>query len=596
MTGAVRRALAARRAAPRVPGRVIAAAGYDCHRDHGAYAGVAELLGGIAVAHPGLAARHRVELHAIVPHLDRSSTRTPITETIRFHPARRTASLAYGATEFVAAWAGRLRSPATVRFDNVDRADDTTRDLLDRLAVRVGSLPLRLDLRDGGTPAPSAPRTPEDLRETVGDSLQRGFYGHAARVARHGRTLVTSDGDLPNWWAFTTGLATALAALGEAREALDLYRQARDATDDPQITMSGAYATAMLHARHLPPADQDPERARHWLGVALRLVDGIPDPRRRVLSAVFYEQGIALLDSRAGHPERALRVIDDGLTRLAAVLGPGDRRADRARLLHNRAQVWLAMDDHGRALADLEAVIAYDPDNCEYYMDRAAMHRAAGRVRAAIRDYGTAIRLGPHLPEAYYNRATLRHEHGRPGPARDDLQQVVAIEPGHVEARVALANLHLEGGDAASAERCARAGLELAPRDPELLCTLGLACAEAERPAEAENLLSRALAGNPGLVEAWTNRAAVRFERGDAAGALADLDRAVALSPEPVPRYNRGLALGRLARWDEAAADFADALTRPGLDRALRRDLRTELARARRAARVRGRTATGPRS
>ncbi|MEU8191394.1 tetratricopeptide repeat protein, partial [Micromonospora carbonacea] len=86
------------------------------------------------------------------------------------------------------------------------------------------------------------------------------------------------------------------------------------------------------------------------------------------------------------------------------------------------------------------------------------------------------------------------------------------------------------------------------------------------------------------LVEAWTNRAAVRFDRGDVAAAVADLDRAVALAASaPVPRYNRGTALLRLGRWDEAARDFAHALAQPGLDRALRRDLRAELARCRRA-------------
>ncbi|MBQ1069624.1 hypothetical protein KBX39_23010, partial [Micromonospora sp. D75] len=60
-------------------------------------------------------------------------------------------------------------------------------------------------------------------------------------------------------------------------------------------------------------------------------------------------------------------------------------------------------------------------------------------------------------------------------------------------------------------------------------------------------------------------------------------NRAVALSEAPVPRYNRGTALTRLGRWDEAARDFAHALAQPGLDRALRRDLRAELARCRRA-------------
>ncbi|WDZ83633.1 tetratricopeptide repeat protein [Micromonospora cathayae] len=556
---------------------------HDCHRDHGPYAGVADLLVRIAAERPRLAARHAVELHAIAPRLDPVARPAAEEEPIRFHPARRTAALAYGATEFVATWAERLRRPVTVRFDHVDHADETTRELLDTLTRRLAPSPLRLDLRGDGPDRPPTEPDPAALRGALGDSLARGFYHHAARTARRGRALVRPDDDLRHWWAFTTGLATALAALDRAAEALDLYDEARAATDHPKITMSAAYATAMLYARHLPPADQDPARARHWLDRALRLAAGLDDPRQRVLSTVFYEQGLALLDSRAGEPARALRLVDDGLARLHAVLAPGERRQDLARLRHNRAQVHLALGDPGRALADLDTVIADDPDNCEYYVDRAALYRAAGRTRAAIRDYGTAIRLGPHLPEAYYNRAVLQQERGRPGRAADDLDRVLAIDPGHVDARIALVNLHLARGAQDAAETAARAGLALAPQEPALLCTLGLVRSERGGLAEADDLLTRALAGDTTLVEAWTNRAAVRFERGEVAAAVADLDRAVALSTAPVPRFNRGTALLRLGRWDEAARDFTAALAQPDLDRALRRELRAGLARCRRA-------------
>ncbi|MFF3868247.1 tetratricopeptide repeat protein [Micromonospora sp. NPDC001898] len=557
---------------------------YDCHRAYGPYAGVADFLGRIAAERPRLAARHEVELYAIAPRLDHAARPVAEEEPIRFHPARRTACLAYGATEFVAAWADKLRRPVTVRFDHVASADETTRELLDALARRLGSSLVRLDLRDGGDREPAAADpTPEATRTALGEGLARGFYHHAARVARRGRATVTPDGDLPHWWAFTTGLATALAALGEATEALDLYREARAATDDPKITMSAAYATAMLYARHLPAADQDPAQARQWLERAVHLAAGLDDPRQRMLSTVFYEQGLALLDSRAGEPVLALRLIDDGLARLTAVLGPGERPQDLARLRHNRAQVHLALGDPAQALADLDTVIAHDPGNCEYYVDRAALHRAAGRAPAAIKDYDTAIRLGPHLPEAYYNRAVLQQERGRTERARADLDRVLAIDPGHLDARIALVNLHLERGALDAAEAGARAGLALVPQEPALLCTLGLIRSERGGLAEADELLTRALAGDPELVEAWTNRAAVRFERGDVSAAVADLDRAVALSAAPVPRYNRGTALMRLRRWDEAARDFTHALAQPGLDRALRRDLRTELDRCRRA-------------
>ncbi|MEV0971801.1 tetratricopeptide repeat protein [Microtetraspora glauca] len=558
--------------------------GYDCHRDHGPYAGVGAFLGRIAADRPRLASRHKVELHAIAPWLDHAARPAAEEEPIRFHPARRTACLAYGAAEFVAAWAGTLRHPVTVRFDHVADADETTRELLDVLVRRIGSSPVRLDLRDGGARKPiAADQTPEAMRTALGDSLARGFYHHAAHIAGRGRAAVTPEGDLRHWWAFTTGLATALAALDRAAEALDLYHEARAATDDPKINMSAAYATAMLYARHLPAADQNPARARHWLEQALHLAAGLNDPRQRVLSAVFYEQGLALLDSKAGEPARALRLIDDGLARLTAVLTPGERPQDLARLRHNRAQVHLALGDPAQALADLDTVIAHDPGNCEYYVDRAALHRAAGRFQAAIKDYGTAIRLGPHLPEAYYNRAVLQQERGRLESARDDLERVLAIDSGHLDARIALVNLQVERGALDAAEEGARAGLALAPQEPALLCTLGLIRSERGSLAEADDLLTRALARDPELVEAWTNRAAVRFERGDVTAAVADLDRAVELSAAPVPRYNRGTALMRLERWDEAARDFAHALAQPGLDRALRRDLRAALDRCRRA-------------
>lgn len=549
--------------------------GHDCHRDHGPYAGVADFLARLAADRPRLAARHTVELHAIAPRLDRTARPAAEEEPIRFHPARRTAGLAYGAAEFVAAWADRLRRPLTVRFDHVADADETTRELLTTLDRRIAGTAVRLDLRTGGAHRPAtADPTPEALRTALGGALAQGFYHHAARVARRGRAAVTPGGDLRLWWAFTTGLATALAALDRATEALALYHEARAATDDPKITMSAAYATAMLYARHLPAAEQDPAQARHWLEQALRLAAGLADPRQRVLSTVFYEQGLALLDSRAGEPARALRLVDEGLARLTAAPAPGVHRQHLARLRHNRAQLHLALREPARALADLDAVIADDPDNCEYYVDRAALYRAAGRTRDAIRDYGTAIRLGPHLPEAYYNRAVLQQERGRVGRAREDLARVLAIDPGHLDARITLVNLDLAQGALDSAEAGARTGLALAPQEPTLLCTLGLVRSERGSPSEADELFTRALAGDPGLVEAWTNRAAVRFERGDPAAAVADLDRAVALSSAPVPRYNRGTALLRLGRWTEAARDFTDALAQPDLDRALRHELR----------------------
>ncbi|MGY0237132.1 tetratricopeptide repeat protein, partial [Longispora urticae] len=165
--------------------------------------------------------------------------------------------------------------------------------------------------------------------------------------------------------------------------------------------------------------------------------------------------------------------------------------------------------------------------------------------------------------DAYLHRAALRDD---PALALADLGRVLAIDPGHVDALTNRANLRVELGDLDGAEADARAGLALAPREPLLLCTLGLVVSERGDLAGADRLLSRALEHDPDLVAAWTNRAAVRFEAGGLDAAAEDLDRAVGLTDDPVVRYNRGLALQGLRRWADAMADFAAVLADPRVD------------------------------
>jgi tetratricopeptide (TPR) repeat protein len=427
-----------------------------------------------------------------------------------------------------------------------------------------------------GSTAPS-PHEPEpaELRATLGFCIARGYYDHGRRVATRGRDATTPATDLGLWWAFTTGLATCLTALGEPAAARDLYLEAVAATDDPAIVLSASASLGVLHTRHLPA---DPATARGWLERALALAAELPEPRRTVLS-VFHGQGLALLDSKAGDHDRALRTIDDGLAALDRVLAEGERRQDRARLVHNRAQVHLALRRPAAALADLDAVIAMDPYNAEYYTDRASLLRAAGRVEEAIADCTAAIRWHPHLTEAYYNRADLLRSAGEPAAACADLGRVLAQEPDHVDALTNRSALRYEQGDVAGAEADARAGLAAAPGDPHLLCALGLVHAERGDLAAADEMFTQALAARPDLTEALVNRATTRFDRGDIPAAITDLSAALALADDPVTRYNRGHAHRALGDWRSAETDFTAALSLDdGTDPDFAEELRTAVA------------------
>ena len=329
-------------------------------------------------------------------------------------------------------------------------------------------------------------------------------------------------------------------------------------------------------------AHQDPARARHWLEQALRLAARWTDPRQRVLSTVFYEQGVALLDSRAGEPARALRLIDDGLARLTAVLAPGERPQDLARLRHNRAQVYLALGDPARALTELDTVIAHDPDNCEYYVDRAALHRAAGRRRAAIRDHGSAIRLGTapaggvlQPGGAAPGTGPHRAGPGRPGtgarhrpraPRRPDRPGQPALRPGRARRRRG-------GGAGRAGAGPGRAGPAVHPRaDP-----LG-----ARRPRPRPRSCS---VGRWPAIRSWSRRG----RTGPPSGSNG------VRWPPPWPtwtgrsrcRRHRCPATTGAPRWPAGPVGRGGPGLRrrarpPDLDRSLRRDLRTALARCRR--------------
>lgn len=553
---------------------------FDCDAwAGGPYGGVADLLrlvvAELLADRPELVERHAVELVSAAPDLAPLLPATAVAALdlstdiqIRFHPAARTRALAFGLAELVAAWVGDRH--VTVALHNVDRADATVVELVGALRRRLAPPALLLET-DGSTPPRPGRPVPAELRAALGFCIASGFYDHGRRLATHGRAVVTEPGDR---WAFTTGLATCLTALGEPEPARDLYLDAVEGIDDPAIVMSASASLGVLHTRHLPT---DPSAARAWLTRAMALAADLPEPRRTVVS-VFHGQGLALLDSKAGDHERALRVIDDGLAALDRVLEPGERRQDRARLVHNRAQVHLALRRPVAALADLDTVIAMDPYNAEYYVDRAALLRDAGRVEEAIADCTTAIRWHPHLAEAYYNRADLLQSDGEPEAALADLDRVLAQDPVHVDALTNRSALRYELDDLDGAEADALAGLAVAPGDPHLLCALGLVRSDRD-PAGAEDLFTLALSARSDLGQALVNRATIRFDRGEVVAAIADLTAALAVADDAVTRYNRGHAHRHRGDWRAAEDDFTAALSLDdGADPEFTEELRAAVA------------------
>jgi tetratricopeptide (TPR) repeat protein len=134
---------------------------------------------------------------------------------------------------------------------------------------------------------------------------------------------------------------------------------------------------------------------------------------------------------------------------------------------------------------------------------------------------------------------------------------------------VSLVCLLLEVGDPYAASAQVRHGLEAAPGEARLYCTLGLALLDLAETTAAREAFSRAIELDPGLAEALVNRAIAAYEEGDYDAATSDLTNALETdTANPDLLFNRGIAREAAGLPDEAIADYTLALEDPRADRA----------------------------
>lgn len=437
------------------------------------------------------------------------------------------------------------------------RLHDTRADRLEareELSVRLGAIPFHRE--HGSDPSGAGARA---LRFGLDYCIDMGFYDATVDFGRRGRAVIDWADQVSMWWAFTTKMTTALAALGRPEEAEACYDEARAFTANPKYHLQAAYATAMLYTRHHDAEHRDHRKALGWINEAIGISSLLPEPQDRAFHTVFHQNGLALIQVRLGDLTAALRLVDEGLARLDAEL-PGDKHLlHRSVLLYNKAQVLVSLGRLEEALADYTAVIEADPNYAEYYLDRGNIYRKLGRDKEAMADYETAIRLSPPFPEVYYNRADMLLESGDLEAGLAGLDYVLRLDPGYVDAYVNRAGVRLASGDAAGARADVDAGLVLDPGNPHLTCVLGQLHADAGQTAQARAAYDQAIGRDPGLPAAWAGRAALSHASGDTAAAIADLSRALDLGDDPALRYNRAVGYRTLGRTAEALADLEAA-------------------------------------
>jgi tetratricopeptide (TPR) repeat protein len=173
-----------------------------------------------------------------------------------------------------------------------------------------------------------------------------------------------------------------------------------------------------------------------------------------------------------------------------------------------------------------EVRAAGNVDRIQLLLAESQLLRDAGMTREAYQLLADNLATQPEQPELLYESALLAEKLGRHDVLETNLRKLIRIKPDHAHAYNAL-------------------GYSLAERN--------------QRLAEAEQLIVKALQLSPDDPFILDSMGWVLFRKGDNAGALAQLQRAYSIRPDPEIAAHLGEVLWMLGRRDEARLTWREA-------------------------------------
>jgi tetratricopeptide (TPR) repeat protein len=281
--------------------------------------------------------------------------------------------------------------------------------------------------------------------------------------------------------------------------------------------------TAAAHLAGQPPARVFANLGASGLLLGTTRCEVYIDGRTEAYSASLWREKLAI---RAGG-EQALALLDARRVDAVCLAGPA---GPFARLLRDllESHRWQIVTAEGAGVLLRREHLPFGPDSAP----RQEAAKLAELLRAATAQAQEAEGLtDARAADALVAAATLHGLAGAHDDARSCLERAVTRSPRHATARHNLGNRYLAEGrhEAALAEFTAasRANRRLvAPRLNAGVCLMRLG-----RPADAARLFSQAARLNARALEPWANLALARQAAGDTKGALAAVERALAVSP-----------------------------------------------------------------
>ncbi len=271
------------------------------------------------------------------------------------------------------------------------------------------------------------------------------------------------------------------------------------------------------------------------------------------------------------------------------------------------------------ALAHLNECLRKDPYFTDAYVWRGQVRQQLADRAGAITDYSIFLESHPHHAEALFARANARLEEGHYALAREDFRRLMHLTSSEtntvffqvsphegtkqlltaqsalravVFGSLGLIDLHTKnypravayldsalalqpntdyllnkalalqyGGESAKALSVYESMLRAEPNHALAKHNLAQLTKQTAPVQQTEALLTQAIEDNPKLPFAYAERAFLRMNNDNWAGALSDYNQAITLDPQEPDYYvNRGLVLDRMKRYPEAIRNYDQAI------------------------------------
>lgn len=255
---------------------------------------------------------------------------------------------------------------------------------------------------------------------------------------------------------------------------------------------------------------------------------------------------------------------DNNMCRLGRAMKALQESPEDPEHMYNIGLIYQSMGDHPRAINAFTMYVAVPGLKPAYaadgYNNRGISQRATLKPEQAITDYSKAIELDSKNPRFYTNRGNAQLDLKKSTEALADYAKAIAVDPNY--AAVYSARGHYFASVAKTDEALTDLGkaIVLDPKHPETYYTRAMVYRSRKEFAKSISDLDKYIAIGPGsdqyLADGLLNRGIAYAETGNLEKAIADVTKAIEVSPRYADAYGaRSAIYRRMNKIDLAEAD-----------------------------------------